>query len=157
MTRIPAITIWQPWATLIVDGHKPYEFRGWSAPRALWGRRIAIHAGARPIRRKEMQDLLLRMREKSAKRAAIDEAAIPTIEAALASPGAFPRGVVLATATLGVPIPPAKVKEMFGNDSDRLEHFQWAWPMLDIKRLAEPVQATGSQGFWHWECPADAG
>jgi len=26
-----ALTIWQPWASLIMAGYKPYEFRGWPA------------------------------------------------------------------------------------------------------------------------------
>lgn len=42
---IPTITLWQPWASLIVHGHKTIETRSWPAPRSLVGRRIAIHAG----------------------------------------------------------------------------------------------------------------
>jgi hypothetical protein len=54
---LPALTIWQPWATLIIAGLKPYEFRGYPAPRFVRGHRIAIHAGARPIRASEITDL----------------------------------------------------------------------------------------------------
>jgi hypothetical protein len=43
-----ALTVWQPWASLIIKDFKPYEFRGWPAPRSLVGRRLAIHTGARP-------------------------------------------------------------------------------------------------------------
>lgn len=39
-----AISLWQPWASLIVAGIKPYETRGWGPPTALIGQRIAIHA-----------------------------------------------------------------------------------------------------------------
>ena len=42
-----ALTVWQPWASLIVLSLKPYEFRGWAAPKSFVGRRNAIHA-ARP-------------------------------------------------------------------------------------------------------------
>ena len=49
-----ALTIWQPWASLIIAGAKPYEFRGWRAPRALIGQRIVIHAAARKIDRDEV-------------------------------------------------------------------------------------------------------
>jgi hypothetical protein len=45
--KLPALTIWQPWATLVIADCKPYEFRTWPAPRHLWGKRIAIHAAAR--------------------------------------------------------------------------------------------------------------
>lgn len=56
-----ALTIWQPWASLIVVGAKPYEFRGWVAPRSARGKRIAIHAGARKVKRDEIADLILRL------------------------------------------------------------------------------------------------
>jgi hypothetical protein len=52
--KYPAITIWQPWATLIAIGAKPFEFRSWPVPARLIGQRIAVHAGARPVRCKEV-------------------------------------------------------------------------------------------------------
>ncbi len=39
-----AISLWQPWASLIACGAKPYETRDWAPPRALIGQTIAIHA-----------------------------------------------------------------------------------------------------------------
>ncbi|MCB1462115.1 MAG: ASCH domain-containing protein [Nitratireductor sp.] len=42
-----AISLWQPWASLIAAGVKPYETRHWSPPRELIGQRIAIHAAKR--------------------------------------------------------------------------------------------------------------
>ena len=39
-----AISLWQPWASLIAIGAKSIETRSWPAPRALIGDRIAIHA-----------------------------------------------------------------------------------------------------------------
>ena len=44
-----ALTIWQPWASLIIAGAKPFEFRGWRPPASLIGQRIVIHAAARKI------------------------------------------------------------------------------------------------------------
>ena len=43
-TGMKAISVWQPWAWLIVHGHKTIETRSWPAPDALIGQRIAIHA-----------------------------------------------------------------------------------------------------------------
>lgn len=40
-----AITLWRPWSDAIVRGPKRVENRTWPPPRALLGRRIAIHAG----------------------------------------------------------------------------------------------------------------
>lgn len=42
-----AITLWQPWATLIAIGAKTIETRSWPAPPALYGQRIAIHAASK--------------------------------------------------------------------------------------------------------------
>ena len=40
-----AITLHQPWASLIAHGVKTIETRSWAPPRRLIGQRIAIHAG----------------------------------------------------------------------------------------------------------------
>jgi hypothetical protein len=40
-----ALTIWQPYAALVVNGIKDVENRGWKPPPSLMGERLAIHAG----------------------------------------------------------------------------------------------------------------
>jgi len=40
-----ALTIWQPWATLIVLKKKPIENRNWPVPPSVIGQRVAIHGG----------------------------------------------------------------------------------------------------------------
>ena len=42
-----AITIWQPWASLLVSGRKRYETRSWATS---YRGPIAIHAAKRPVR-----------------------------------------------------------------------------------------------------------
>jgi hypothetical protein len=63
---VKALTIWQPWATLIMIGTKPFEFRRWDyreRERSLEGQRIVIHAGARPSAlRAAVADVLRRWR-----------------------------------------------------------------------------------------------
>ena len=44
-----AITLHQPWATLIADGAKTIETRSWRPPQTLIGQRIVIHAGKRLV------------------------------------------------------------------------------------------------------------
>jgi activating signal cointegrator 1 len=39
-----AISLWQPWASLIACGAKPYETRSFAPPASLIGQSIAIHA-----------------------------------------------------------------------------------------------------------------
>lgn len=43
---IKIITLWQPWASLIAEGHKQYETRSWSTD---YRGKLAIHAAKRPL------------------------------------------------------------------------------------------------------------
>lgn len=149
-----ALTIWQPWASLIIAGAKPYEFRGWYAPKAIIGQRIAIHAGARPVRKSEVRLLLMQLRAGEAFKTALHaDIALPLLERVYTAPGILPLSSVLGTAILGVPRSGADVAREFGrpvNDSDRDEHTNWAWP-LGFVEVFEPFRpASGLQGFWNW-------
>jgi hypothetical protein len=150
-----AITIWQPWASLIMAGAKPYEFRSWPAPRALRGQRVAIHAGARPVKRREMVDLLTRGLSCEAWTTALKlDIALPLLDRWLTSPGQLPLSSILGTATLGEPQRAFDIVSEFGaqlNDSDRNEHCNWAWPLTDIEVFEPILPARGAQGFWDWK------
>lgn len=154
MTTIPALTIWQPWASLIMLGAKPYEFRGWAAPRSICGQRIAIHAGARPVKRSEVAELVLRLQRDEAWMTGLKpEIARPFLERVHSNPGILPLSTVLGTVLLGDPRRAYEIVNEFGgriNDSDRDQHSNWAWPVSDIQHLEPPVPARGSQGFWRW-------
>lgn len=156
-----AITIWQPWATLILEGAKPFEFRGWFPPRAFIGQRIAIHAGARKPNKAEIRGLLMALRGGPFIKPCLHaDKAKPILEAALTAPGSLPLSAVLCTAILGEPkrgdrvaiedfnIHPEDVAD--ANDSDRDGTFNWGWPLTDIKPLVPPRDARGAQGFWNW-------
>ena len=160
MAVIPCITIWQPWASLIVALAKPYEFRGWAVHRSLHGQRIGIHAGARKVKREEVQDLLLRLRSADAWTTCLKpEIAIPLLEHALTSPGSLPLSHVVGTAVLGTPVRSHAIVGEFGgiiNDSDRHKHSNFAWPMREVEAFMPPIPAKGAQGFWKLTLPGDA-
>ena len=42
--KMPVLSIWQPWASLIAHGIKTIETRNDPAPQELIGQRIAVHA-----------------------------------------------------------------------------------------------------------------
>ena len=42
LKEVRAISLWQPWATLIANGHKRYETRAW---RTAYRGPLLIHAG----------------------------------------------------------------------------------------------------------------
>lgn len=152
---LPAITLWQPWATLVSAAAKPFEFRSWPPPRRLWGKRVAIHASARPVRRDELKELLLRLHGGSARETGlILEPAFAVLERALAAPGTLPRASVLCLATLGKSILDGALAATLRldrvNDSDRSEHSNWGWPLSEIEPLKPFVPARGAQGWWTW-------
>lgn len=153
--RIPALTIWQPWATLIAAGAKPYEWRGWPAPKWVIGRRIAIHAGARKVRREEIAELILSLeREGETGTSLIVPIALPLLHRWHTAPGSLPLSSVLCTAMLGEPITADAYVRQHGvaaADSDRIDHTKWGWPLTDIQPVEPMVPAKGAQGFWWWE------
>lgn len=165
MTVILAITLWQPWASLIAAGAKPYEWRGWRAPNGMVGKRIAIHAGARRVHHNEVSGLVYSLERSLADQqlawstSLIPAIALPLLQRWLTAPGDLPLSSVLCTATLGTPITAAAYAELHGvpaRDSDRIDHTMWGWPLTDIEVLQPFVPARGAQGFWTWTPPSGA-
>lgn len=168
-----ALTIYQPWASLVMVGAKPFEFRGWS-PRvrgpsyaALIGQRIVIHASARKIERIEVVAIKRALESGDADWIAETclhaDKAMPILEEALKMTNniGLPFGCGLGTAILGEPRNGLDIAEEFGlprvNDSDRNDHANFGWPMLDVEVWDEPVPMRGFQGFWNWPTPEGAG
>lgn len=166
-----ALTVWQPWASLIIAGAKPYEFRGWRAPRSLIGQRIVIHAAARKIDRELVCDLYnvlfyrgasTEIAQAAAETCLIPEPALPILgRAFFPFREVLPMACGIGTAVLGEPRNGLEIAEEFGvpraNDSDRDEHANWGWPMLEIEQWDEPIPMKGAQGFWNWPTPASQG
>lgn len=148
------ITIWQPWATLIAEGLKPYEWRGWPAPEYLHGKRIGIHAGARPVRRKEVQELLLDLRAGIPTGLIKMEGSIALLDRVL-SGMPLPLSAIVCTAVMGKPRPAGDFADQI-RDSDRIDHSKWAWPLTEIVRMQPPVPAAGLQGFWNYHGALEA-
>ena len=152
-----AITLHQPWATLIVLRMKNVETRSWPAPERLLGQVIAIHAGKRVVRRPgDRIERELRDRMSQAWRRAI------------------PAGAVVATATLAGMARVEYVDPMTGHTVhdnhteagcaagrgrtpiDPWGDFsagRWLWFLADVKALPKPIPAVGRQGFWRWNVP----
>jgi hypothetical protein len=83
------------------------------------------------------------------------EQAIPVLN--FAFEGRLPMSAGLGTAILGEPRSGIDIAEEFGvpraNDSDRDQHANWGWPMLDIDPWPEPIPMRGKQGLWTWPTP----
>lgn len=169
-----ALTIWQPWATLIMIGAKPYEFRSWQPPSWLVGNRLAIHAGARPIKASEVRALIMGLRgdERFSPPCLKADLALPVLDRVLAAlkkspdtlfgtPEALtlPLSHVLGTVLVGEPkrgdLCAAEFGVDAGNDSDREGTFNWGWPMGDVQPLIPPYPTRGAQGLWDWHEPGN--
>jgi hypothetical protein len=163
-----ALTIWQPWASLIIAGAKPYEFRSWRPPASIIGQRIVVHASARKMDMDQVSNLfsLLALRDKcetialrAAETCLIPDKAIPILNRAFNY--GLPLACGIGTAIVGEPRLGTEIAEEFGvpraNDSDRDEHANWGWPMLDIESWEAPIPMKGKQGLWNWPTPEGAG
>jgi hypothetical protein len=151
--RMFALTVYQPWASLIAAGGKPVEWRGWPAPAFVIGKRIAIHASARPAKRGELAELLYDMRDGARATSLIVDIARPLVERWHTVPTSLPLATMLCTVILGQPIRAedwARANGMTPSDSDRIDHQRWAWPLSEIELLTPMVPAIGKQGFWVW-------
>jgi len=165
-----ALTIYQPWASLIMAGAKPYEFRGWS-PRlrgrsyaALIGQRIVIHAAARPMVAEEIRGIVDRLQMGFEDEVCLHKDAALAILLPLyhlKKPDGLPLSAGLGTAILGEPRNGYDIAAEFGgeavNDSDRDDHANFGWPMQEVERWDAAAPMRGFQGFWNWPTPAEMG
>lgn len=136
-----AITLWQPWASLIALKIKSFETRGWATK---YRGAIAIHAGKKvvPFARafgKQPEHVQAFIREK--------------LNEAYGSYDNLPLGAVVGHARItGV------VKtEMVINQIEEVEYAcgdysqgRFAWALKDAKHYEHPVPANGAQGLWNW-------
>lgn len=138
-----ALTLTQPWATLIAIGSKRIETRSWTT--GYRGPLAITAAKGFPTWARE----------------AVDEEPFREV---LRAAGYFdwkalPRGVVLCTTTLldvwptgelrkaPPPLPLGPNEEAFGDFGPG----RFAWYLGPIERLAEPVPVRGELGLWEWK------
>ncbi|MHB0874550.1 MAG: ASCH domain-containing protein [Anaerolineae bacterium] len=139
-----ALTLLNPWATLIAIGAKRIETRGWTTS---WRGPLAIHAAARAM---DMTALELCAREPIRKRL-VDAGYREPFEASL------PFGAVVAICRVGYVIRaghasmPACLERLCGDFSPG----RWEWHLVDVERLAKPVPAKGAMRLWEWDMPVD--
>lgn len=138
-----AITLHQPFASLIAFGEKTIETRSW---RAGYTGRIAIHAG------KLSQDRAEECLDEPY-RSLLVKHGVKTI-------GDLPWGAVIATANLvgcqrmDADWIDAMVRERWGEV--KLGYYapgRYGWVLADIEPLQVPVPARGHQGLWDWDPP----
>lgn len=147
-----ALTLWQPWASLLACGTKKYETRSWATS---YRGPIAIHAAKKPFDTSPFFDKELHLFAEALN--------LPDIY----NFDGLPYGCVIATAELvgcyqiydtgehGAYLlkNSGKVEFIRGNEiffGDWTEG-RFAWEFVNVTILPEPVPAKGKQGFWNWE------
>lgn len=140
-----AISLWQPWASFIAIGIKPFETRDWPPPATLIGQRIAIHATKKAVNADD--------REWAAKHGVADVPLGAVVCTAIlcaayqCGQGAEDGRTRIARRVHGSAYEPEKlIADEFGDYSLG----RWAWHLVDIERLEPPIAAKGMQGFWDW-------
>ncbi len=126
--KMKVLTIKEPWATLIIDGYKKYEFRSW---KTNYRGKILIHAGM-----SLEKDMLKRFESYNlncAKGAIIGEAELTDC--------------ILVDEELN--------KELRAIDPivyGRSNHVEtYAWKLENIVKYSKPIPVKGKLGLWNYE------
>lgn len=142
--NMKALTIIQPWATLLASGHKGNETRSW---KTNYRGEVLIHAAKTP---KDYTSGVY-----------IDDPDGRHFHAAGITPNNFhalPRGAIIGKATLVDCICIDKKFRDQLKESNPAEYAfgdyrlgRYAWVMKDAVLFDKPIPASGKQGLWNWE------
>jgi hypothetical protein len=132
-----AITLTQPWATLVAIGAKRIETRSW---RTFYRGPLAIHAAKRLAELPSWQSCQFR--------SVLEDHGICGFHE-------LPLGVIVATCTLidcvritlnNVPDEQTEPEFYFGDYTIG----RWAWHLSEVKALDKLIPAKGALGLWEW-------
>lgn len=140
-----ALTVRQPWATLIALGVKRYETR--TRPTNVRGR-VAIHAGLSEPCAKGVTARFVKPNWWISH--FVHDGLWLQFEDGNVVP--LPLGAIVATAELVdcVPTDAPKITWPEYQIGDWTPG-RWAWRLDDVRPLAVPVPAKGRQGWWEWD------
>ena len=156
-----AITVYQPWASLLACEIKRFETRGWATK---YRGAIAIHAGKsqKYCGTRNYQDVLITASH-------FPKWVNYLSECAKTLTHEIPFGAVIATAEIVgcyeifedrncvpyivkeglAPTVPTQDEVMFGDWTPG----RYAWEMANVKVLETPIYTRGMQGLWNWTPP----
>lgn len=141
-TQVKAISLWEPWASLVMIGAKKFETRSWwpnyTGPLAIqaakkWNRELATLCRTEPFKS-------------------------VLAGAGINSPDDFHFGCALGLVDLIEAISTEAVRgrisrqeRAFGDYSDG----RVAWRLDNARRFPEPLPVRGHQGLWYIDIPTD--
>lgn len=149
-----ALTLWQPWASLVAMGKKSVETRCWSTK---YRGELAIHSAVnipprwlgasrhQPEFRDALADVLNARRDRDERMGFHVDDAVK----------ALPRGKVLCIVRL------VEIVETGGMECENLCDYErlfgnyelgrYAWFLEMVERFEEPIPAKGNRLLWNWE------
>lgn len=146
---IKALSLHQPWASLIALGAKTIETRGWAAPGHVVGDLVAIHA-AKSTTSIGPRGYTLGVGTYEVEH---DEGGLLLRGDGLAWPYRLPLGAIVAVARLGT------CERMTGESISTVsaeekpfgfyEPGRFAWHLEAVRRLDDPVPYRGAQGLFN--------
>jgi hypothetical protein len=136
-----ALTLWDPWASLIMIGVKRLETRPWRLPASMVGQRIAIHA-SKKVPKAVFEDAMRNQYIRSAL----------SLDPDFTN---FHPGCVLGTVELGDCY---STEDLIADDLNLRERAfgdytpgRYAFELRNVVRFETPVPALGRQKFWNWD------
>lgn len=158
---LPCVSLRQPWASLVAWNLKTIETRHWFPPYKYIEQRIAIHAAKMPLK-KALADVPDDVRHEM--RAALNTAAGRHTDWCmdldmLGHVRLAPLGAVVCTARLANVFksdhPPVTFREWPPDNFGDYSPGRWMWVLRDVRRLAQPFEVPGRQGFFNVDLPDD--
>ena len=134
--QIATLTLWEPWASLVIRGFKPTETRAWPPPPSLIGERIGIHAAKRIP--SQIHDVPAALEKVCVRRLGEDWY------------GELQLGCFLGTVEL---VGAARTQHMAPVNTDDLiagnwTAGRWAWRLARPERFPEPIPMRGYRKLW---------
>ena len=146
-----AITLYQPWASLIAVGVKTIETRNW-APLAVLGQRIAIHAAKRPPRIQELPgDISWEWTKGLPRGTVVATARVVKVGRVHSNTGPHGTMKLFRSNHQGTALRSWQFEPFTPDKYGDYSLGRWLWFLADIKPVDPPISAVGRQGFWNWE------
>lgn len=124
-----ALSLWQPWASLIADGRKRIETRSWRPPEWLVGQWVAIHATK-----------------------FVDRTACATFGYHPDNPVDIPRGKIVCCAFLDSWIRFNPENTEYISDEEKrygdFEEGRFGWQFSEVRKLYSFIEVRGHQGIF---------
>lgn len=137
-----ALTLWQPWASLIQWGEKQYETRSWMT---TYRGPLAIHAS----KNKEGWEVCS---VNSFYREALACASIQHFDN-------LPLGVVLCIVDLTDIVTTESLKWKISQSEEQFGDYssgRYAWKLENVQVLDQPIPCRGFQQLWDWRIDVDS-